>query len=397
MRNDSALMGTLGEPSELTDSEWPKFLNPVDKKKLTGKMGYLPLVRNRYTVGELFAGAGGMTLGAHMAGGAHNRIKHSWVTDISNDACETIRRNGIVDNVIESDVRNLDISELSPIDGLAFGFPCNDFTIIGKRKGMDGERGLMYEYGLRVLEEKKPRFFIAENVKGLNQFDGVLSRIFTDFSSIGYDTFVHFYKFEDYGIPQNRHRFIFFGFRSDLGIDFLHPAPGWMGFGPSVMTAEEALRDMDSNLPNHVPVNHSQLVQDRIASIPVGGNVYSGIPEHLQIKHKSGLAFSTTYRKIYPDRPSFTVTGSGGGGSHLYHWQENRALTNRERARLQTFPDWYKFCGHKDSVRRQIGMAVPVRAAKMLFMVAMWHLDGNRFGKQIPFGLESMAIQKAML
>ena len=72
------------------------------------------------------------------------------------------------------------------------------------------------------------------------------------------------------------------------------------------------------------------------------------------------------YKRLDPNKPSYTITGSGGGGTHVYHWKENRALTNRERARLQTFPDSFEFFGSKESVRKQIGMAVPVKGAKII-------------------------------
>ena len=75
---------------------------------------------------------------------------------------------------------------------------------------------------------------------------------------------------------------------------------------------------------------------------------------------------SMIYKRLNPDKPSYTVTGSGGGGTHIYHWDEPRAFTNRERARLQTFPDDFKFYGSKESVRRQIGMAVPVKGAQII-------------------------------
>ena len=73
---------------------------------------------------------------------------------------------------------------------------------------------------------------------------------------------------------------------------------------------------------------------------------------------------SQIYKRLHPDKPSYTITGSGGGGTHGYHWSENRALTNRERARIQTFPDDFVFVGSKESVRKQIGMAVPPRGAQ---------------------------------
>ncbi|MDY2588896.1 MAG: DNA cytosine methyltransferase, partial [Agathobacter sp.] len=81
----------------------------------------------------------------------------------------------------------------------------------------------------------------------------------------------------------------------------------------------------------------------------------------------SGARLSQIYKRLDPEKPAYTVTGSGGGGTHIYHYDEPRALTNRERARLQTFPDDYVFEGSKESVRKQIGMAVPSKGAKIIF------------------------------
>ena len=100
--------------------------------------------------------------------------------------------------------------------------------------------------------------------------------------------------------------------------------------------------------------------------IPPGENAwYKNIPEYLKLRVK-GAKMSQIYRRLHPDKPSYTVTGSGGGGTHVYHWKENRALTNRERARIQTFPDDFVFEGSKESVRRQIGMAVPPKGAQII-------------------------------
>lgn len=88
---------------------------------------------------------------------------------------------------------------------------------------------------------------------------------------------------------------------------------------------------------------------------------------------------SQIYRRLHPDEPSYTVTGSGGGGTHGYHWKEPRALTNRERARLQTFPDDFVFHGTKESIRRQIGMAVPVKGAQIIFEALLKTLSGKSY------------------
>jgi len=89
-----------------------------------------------------------------------------------------------------------------------------------------------------------------------------------------------------------------------------------------------------------------------------------------------GAKISQIYKRLDPDKPAYTVTGSGGGGTHIYHWKENRALTNRERARLQTFPDNFIFSGSKESVRKQIGMAVPCVGAKVIFEAVLKSLAG---------------------
>lgn len=104
-----------------------------------------------------------------------------------------------------------------------------------------------------------------------------------------------------------------------------------------------------------------------LSYIPAGGNAWhTDIPEDLRLKVK-GAKLSSIYKRLDPERPAYTVTGSGGGGTHMYHWEEPRALTNRERARLQTFGDGFEFVGSKESVRKQIGMAVPVKGAKLIF------------------------------
>jgi DNA (cytosine-5)-methyltransferase 1 len=135
-----------------------------------------------------------------------------------------------------------------------------------------------------------------------------------------------------------------------------------------MVTAREALErapDVHS-LPNSELTRQAPQVVERLEAIRPGQNAWNAdLPKHLQLNVK-GARLSNIYRRLDPKRPAYTVTGSGGGGTHIYHYSEPRALTNRERARLQTFPDSFVFEGSKEEVRRQIGMAVPPLAATII-------------------------------
>ena len=117
---------------------------------------------------------------------------------------------------------------------------------------------------------------------------------------------------------------------------------------------------------------------ERLSYIDEGENVWNAkrMPENLKLK-KTDNTISQIYRRLKSGEPSYTVTGSGGGGTHLYHWSENRALTSRERARLQTFNDDYKFFGNRAEVRKQIGMAVPVEGAKRIINATLNSIQNN--------------------
>lgn len=327
----------------------------------------------QFRLGELFCGPGGLALGAVTARVMTRDntyvIEHEWANDYDKDTCETYRTNICPDRpetVICKDVRNLDITSLSPINAFAFGFPCNDFSVVGEQKGMDGIYGPLYTYGVRALKHFQPQWFVAENVGGLrNANDGLaFNLIMASFIDAGYRIYPHLYKFEQYGIPQARHRIIIVGIRKDLPWVFNVPrAPN------TIKTCREALENppIPPDALNHERTHQSPLVEERLQYIKPGENAFTAdLPAHLRLNVR-GARISQIYRRLDPNRPAYTITGSGGGGTHVYHWDEPRALTNRERARLQTFPDTFRFIGSKESVRRQIGMAVPVEGARIIF------------------------------
>ena len=330
------------------------------------------------TLGELFCGAGGMALGAEMAGTSKHQFKTIWAIDNNTDACATFQHNIDIqpDKVICRDIKNLDFNSLATIDGLMFGFPCNDFSVIGKRQGIKGHYGRMYSFGVKGLKTFQPKFFVAENVSGLTSTNSKSDfyQIITEFETQGYVISHQLYKFEEYGIPQRRHRIIIVGFRKDLNIYFNHPSPTTQ----KPKTAAQALQNIPSQVCNHELTKQHPRVVERLSYIKPGQNIFTAdLPKHLQYKMHSNAEISQIYRKLVPDQPSYTITGSGGGGTYGYHWNENRALTNRERARLQTFPDNFVFKGSKTSIRRQIGMAVPPQGSKIIFSAVLRTLIEN--------------------
>ena len=339
-----------------------------------------------FRLGELFCGPGGLAWGAiHADIGLQGfKIVHAWANDYDRTTCHTYVRNICPDapeTVICEDVRQLDIDSLGPIDALAFGFPCNDFSAVGEQKGFNGTFGPLYTYGVKVLEKYQPQWFLAENVGGLRSAnDGhALSTILQDLESAGYRLYPHLYKFEEYGVPQARHRVIMIGIRKDLPYIYRVPSPAlYAGTDVSCRTAIE-VPPIPADAANNELTKQSAVVVQRLGYIKPGENVFTAnMPDSLRLKVK-GAKISQIYKRLDPNKPAYTVTGSGGGGTHIYHWDEPRALTNRERARLQTFPDNFVFEGSKEQVRKQIGMAVPCKGAKVIFEAILKTFAGENY------------------
>ena len=327
-----------------------------------------------FRLGELFCGPGGLAYGAANAKIELKNygITHAWANDYDSDTCNTYRHNicpNEPDSVICGDVRKLDLESLPPIDALAFGFPCNDFSVVGEQKGFDGKFGPLYSYGVRVLKSHQPDWFLAENVGGLRSANegNAFQVILNDMRKAGYRVYPNLYKFEEYGVPQARHRVIIVGIREDLPYEFKIPSTA--PYADADVTCRTAIEKppIPADAYNNEMTKQSAAVVERLQYIKPGQNAFTAdLPDHLKLNVR-GAKISQIYKRLDPEKPAYTVTGSGGGGTHIYHWSENRALTNRERARLQTFPDHYHFQGSKESVRKQIGMAVPCEVAKIIF------------------------------
>lgn len=366
----------------------------LNNKEETGKM--------IFKLGELFSGPGGMALGAIRAkvqnGNLHS-IEHAWANDFDNSSCETYAKNICPDSpnsVICQDVRELDIDNLAPIDAFAYGFPCNDFSLVGEQKGFDGTYGPLYTYGLKVIDKFKPKFFVAENVGGLSSSGGgkALEKILNDLNEAGngYDVTVHLYNASHYGVPQARNRIIIVGTDKTYNLKFKVPAPTTKD---KPVTALEALNNppIPKNATNNDLTAQSKVVVERLGYIKPGENVWTAeLPEHLKLNVK-GAKLSQIYKRLDPNKPSYTITGSGGGGTHCYHWEEPRALTNRERARIQSFPDNFTFVGSKELVRKQVGMAVPPVLAEVIFTAILKTFAGIEY-ESIPANINHKELSK---
>jgi len=337
-------------------------------------------------IGELFCGAGGFAEGARQAG-----FRSIWAVDNDADSCISFGNNqeGTVYTMeIEEFTRKEHLKKLEKIDGLLFGFPCNDFSLVGKNRGLKGKLGALYQHACKTLEYFKPKFFVAENVTSIGS-TGKKSSNYNNFKTIitdlanctkyGYHIFFDNYKFEEYGVPQARHRVILVGFRNDFfnenKISFEKPKKR----EKSPVTCKEALEKppIPKWSKNQEETRHDERVVRRLKKTKQGENVWDLGDDEDGLPNVRSARMSHIYKRLDSSKPAYTVTGSGGGGTHVYHFKENRALTNRERARLQTFDDKYEFYGGKESVRRQIGMALPVLGARKIMLAVKKSLKKN--------------------
>lgn len=326
---------------------------------------------------SLFSGCGGLDLGFHQCG-----YKTVWANDFNKWAAETFTHNfgnvmhcgdiELIDPYIENSVPDCDL--------ILGGFPCQDFSIIWKRPGLNGERGNLYKSFLRFVDAKKPKAFVAENVKGLlsaNKYKAI-ETIIKDFENIapGYLVKVQLYNFAEYGVPQFRERVLIVGIRKDTGFDFIHPSPTHGNKEPLLpfVTAGEALEGVEKIISNNEHMNVQPKTVEMLKLIPEGGN-FTDIPKEHPLYVKGMI--SHVYRRINRSEPSKTIIAAGGGGTWGYHYPEPRPLTNRERARLQSFPDSFHFIGNNAEVRRQIGNAVPPHGVHALAKALLPLFENN--------------------
>ncbi|WP_299668098.1 DNA (cytosine-5-)-methyltransferase [uncultured Polaribacter sp.] len=314
-----------------------------------------------FKVLELFAGAGGLAVGLEKSG-----IKCVALNEIDKWACKTLRENRPNWNVLEGDIASFDFSEYqNKVDIVTGGFPCQAFSYAGKKLGFNDARGTLFYEFARVVKEVNPLICIGENVKGLlshekgKTIEGMISIL----DEIGYNVVpVKVLKAINYKVPQKRERVILVGVRKDIDLTYEYPKPH-----NKIYNLEDALKKgelFNSDVPKSEGSKypeHKKIVLDLVPQKGYWRNLPLAIQKEYMGKSfylgggKTGIA-----RRIGWDEPSLTLTCSPAQKqTERCHPEETRPFTVREYARIQTFPDEWKFMGSVSQQYKQIGNAVP--------------------------------------
>lgn len=314
-----------------------------------------------FKVLELFAGAGGLAVGLEKAG-----IKCVALNEIDKWACQTLRGNRPNWNVLEGDIKSFSFKEYNnKVDIVTGGFPCQAFSYAGKKLGLKDARGTLFYEFARAVKEVNPIMCIGENVKGLlshekgKTIEGMISIL----DEIGYNVVpVKVLKAINYKVPQKRERVILVGVRKDIDLKYEYPTPH-----NKIYNLIDALKKgelYDSNVPKSEGSKYPEHKKEILKLIPQKG-YWRNLPLDIQKEYmgksfylgggKTGIA-----RRIGWDEPSLTLTCSPAQKqTERCHPEETRPFTVREYARIQTFPDDWKFMGSISQQYKQIGNAVP--------------------------------------
>lgn len=320
-----------------------------------------------YSLVELFAGGGGLALGLEKSG-----FKSVMLNELEKAPCETLKANRPHWNVVQGDISHIDFTEFEGrVDLLTGGFPCQPFSYAGKKLGLDDIRGTLVFEMIRAIREIKPKIFLAENVKGLRTDNNgkTLSKIIEFIEDSGY-TLVenNVYKTMMYNVPQKRERLILIGVRNDLANNVMFEPPS---FFKKVVTVRDALKKgelYNSDVPESLGQKYPSRKEEIMSFVPEGG-YWRDLPIKLQMEYMKGsfhLGGGKTgvARRLSWNEPSLTLTCSPAQKqTERCHPSENRPLTTREYARIQTFPDDWIFKGTMSQIYKQIGNAVPVNFA----------------------------------
>lgn len=313
---------------------------------------------------DLFCGAGGFSLGFDKSG-----FQNIFSVDIEEDFCNTYKTNFPTHKLIPKDISQITEEEIKKltdsheIDIIIGGPPCQGFSIAGSvgRKFIDDPRNRLFKEFVRFVSIVNPKYFVMENVARLYTHNNHKTKeeIIEDFNNLGYEIKCTILNSADYGVPQVRKRVIFIGSRISNNISFPKATH------TEYKTVKEYLDDLptlnsgeESDILNHKAMNHTEQMLQKMNFIKDGGD-RKDIP--LALRPKTGDV--RKYIKYNSNKPSVTITGDM---RKVFHYSQNRALTVRELARLQTFPDNFEFKGNSISAQQQVGNAVPPLMAEAI-------------------------------
>ena len=296
---------------------------------------------------SLFSGAGGLDLGLIQAG--HEIV---WANDIDGDCVQTYEKN-INGHIRHGPIEDIPSHHIPDADAVVGGFPCQGFSQANLLRFEDDERNALYLEFLRVVREKRPKWFLAENVRGILSIGGgaAIRRIESDFADAGYRIRTRLFNTADYGVPQTRWRVIIAGTSGDLPPPFNYHYP-----------EPTHTRDGTGKLQKWITISEA------LHAVPEP-DVPHGLPNHIFSQYKVTNRNFTGHRTTDPNMPSPTILARGngkGGVCALQHPRNHRRMSIREQAIVQTFPLDFEFIGRMNSCYRQVGNAVPVEFGRKL-------------------------------
>lgn len=332
----------------------------------------------KYTYIDLFCGAGGLSLGFDNAS-----FKNLFSVEFNPEFAKTYKKNFPMHNLIVDDIRNITDEQImaltknNNVDVIVGGPPCQGFSLAGKigRTFLEDERNILFKEFVRFVNVICPKVFVMENVAAMaTHLRGkTILEIVSSFENagIGYKVKWKVLNSVNYEIAQERRRIVIVGVRSDMVGEFDYPKQS-----KNIKTIKDVISNLPplksgqkSNIPNHNAMSHTVQMLEKMSYIKDGGNRYD-IPEEL--RPKSGDA--RKYIRYNSNKPSVCVTGDM---RKIFHYEQNRALTCRELARIQSFPDSFIFEGNSINVQQQIGNAVPPKLSYLLALQVKRILDTN--------------------
>jgi DNA (cytosine-5)-methyltransferase 1 len=338
----------------------------------------------KYTVIDLFCGCGGLSLGFELT----NKFEIKLAIDSDKKAIETLKFNHPKINVINEDIRTINLNNIrkkfNSVDLIIGGPPCQGFSLAGKREFEDERNNLFWDF-INFVQLFKPKMFVLENVPGLiSLYQGKTKElIIKNMEKLGYLVQYQTLLASDYGVPQLRKRVFFVG--NTYNKYFTYPTPkleeenyitcqialsdlpslvediGYEGMEYAKQPQSEYQKLMRRNchlVYNHIGTKHTEKVIKTIQLVPEGGN-YKDLPLNLQRSRNFNIAWT----RYHSQKPCNTIDT---GHRHYFHYKYDRVPTVREHARLQSFPDCFRFLGNKTDQNRQVGNAVPPLLAKAL-------------------------------